>query len=295
MLISGKKNTNPQVTIICAWYNRAEFIDQTIQSLLNQEFTSFKIVVINDGSSDPKVKEILDSYNDSRLTVIHQENIGFTDTINKGVDLVDSPYVCIMGAGDVVKKSKLRKQFEYMENNKNVGALGTGHVLLSSDKTKRNRYIKPMNKVGFNMLKKRVPFTHGTVMYRLSVLLMVGKYDSFFECCQDWDLYFRILKVSEIHSIDESLYDKYIFEDGVSYSPEKKIRQRFFRFLAISQDRNLIDSYARGEIDYSAEVNYRHSKDFFISLKMMFSMLLDREWNLFFLWVRFILKKITCR
>ncbi|MBQ2263678.1 MAG: glycosyltransferase, partial [Loktanella sp.] len=60
--------------------NRADYIRDTIDSLLVQDYPHFDITVVNDGSPDPRVREILDSYADPRLRVIHQDNTGFIRT-----------------------------------------------------------------------------------------------------------------------------------------------------------------------------------------------------------------------
>src|SRR5690606_33503410 len=89
----------------------------------------------------------------------------------------------------------------------------------------------------------RVPFTHGTVMYRREDLVRAGSYDPFFKYSQDWDVYSRLIGIGEIHAIDEPLYEKYIYDDGASFSPQHNVAQSFFSRLAREQDRELIDFY----------------------------------------------------
>lgn len=56
----------PKVSVVCAWYNRADYIKDTVDSLLNQDFDDYEIIIANDGSPDPRVREILDSYDDRK-------------------------------------------------------------------------------------------------------------------------------------------------------------------------------------------------------------------------------------
>lgn len=282
----------PSVSIICAWFNRPEYIDQTLLSLLNQDFKDYEIIIVNDGSTDSRVKEKLDSFDDPKLRIIHQENIGFTNSINKGIEISQAPYICVMGAGDVVEKDKIRKQFDYMERNKHVSAVGTGHQLVSTLNSNNKMYISPCTKTTVDILKKRTPFTHGTVMYRTSDLIAVNKYDAFFECCQDWELYFRLLKVGEIHAIDEDLYAKFIFEDGVTYSPEKKIKQRFYKKLAVNQNLELIEEYKKGKKDYSDKIDPVSYKNIIYTLRMIRVFFRDKEKALMYLWLKLLLKQL---
>lgn len=116
--------TCPEVAIVCAWYNRADYIRDTVDSVLAQDFDRFEVVIINDGSPDPRVREILDSYDDPRLRVVHQENTGFTVAIRRAIDMTSAPYIAIQGAGDVSLPGRLRHQHDWLESNAGIGVVG---------------------------------------------------------------------------------------------------------------------------------------------------------------------------
>lgn len=231
----------PKVTVVCAWYNRAGFIKQTVDSLLNQDFDDFEIIIANDGSSDPAVKRILDSYDQNKLTIIHKKNEGFTKTIRMLMQLAESPFVAIQGAGDISYKDRLRKQYEFLSVNSDVGAVGSG-CDVEQERGGVSRYKAPIEINTLEDLQKNVPFTHGTIMYRKSSFEECGGYDVRFKYCSDWDLYFRLLRISKIKSIRNSLYKKMEFNDGFSFSPEHKFSQELYKDVAVycGADRELI-------------------------------------------------------
>lgn len=228
-------NKIPKVSVVCAWYNRADYIKDTVDSLLNQNFDDYEIIIANDGSPDPRVKEILDSYDDPRLTVIHKENEGFTKTIKMLVEKAKAPYVAIQGAGDVSYPDRLRKQYEFLSENPDTGVVGAGFDIVAENGA-NTRYKPPLSIVTEEELKAHVPFTHGTVMYNKDIYLSTGGYDVRFKYCSDWDLYFRILESSKIKAMDESLYKKIEFNDGFSFSPLHKFAQTLYKEVAVNRD-----------------------------------------------------------
>lgn len=224
----------PKVSIVCAWYNRADYIRDTVDSLLNQDFDDYEIIIANDGSPDPRVKEIFDSYDDPKLTIIHKENEGFTKTIKMLVENARAPFVAIQGAGDISYKERLSTQYDFMTENENVGAVGSGFDV-DLEGGGNLRYSKPKDIKTVEQLKKSVPFTHGTIMYRKSVYVESGGYDVRFKYCSDWDLYFRVLDLSKITAIDKALYKKIEFNDGFSFSPIHKFAQMLHKEAAINR------------------------------------------------------------
>lgn len=92
---------SPQLTLLMPVYNAEEFLDQALQSLQNQRYQSWKLIIINDGSTDHS-GEICDSYAkaDSRIQVIHQENKGIAETRNRLLNQIDTPYFSFVDADD---------------------------------------------------------------------------------------------------------------------------------------------------------------------------------------------------
>lgn len=224
MYLIMDKLSPPKVSVVCAWYNRADYIEATLNSLLDQDFDSYEIIIVNDGSPDPRVKRILDAYKDPRLKVFHQKNSGFVSALSKAIELSCGEFIAIQGAGDISYRERIGKQYDYLIRNPKVGALGAGYAV-SSQSSSLLRYRKPLAKREAKELSRGVPFTHGTVMYRRTIYQLAGGYDPRFKYCSDWELYFRILKISKIEGIDKILYKKIEFDDGFSFDPQKKLIQ----------------------------------------------------------------------
>ena len=74
----------PDISIIMGVYNGAEYLKDAVDSILNQTYTDFEFIIINDGSTDETTK-ILNTYTDNRIIIINQENLGLTLTLNKNL------------------------------------------------------------------------------------------------------------------------------------------------------------------------------------------------------------------
>jgi len=275
----------PKVSVVCAWYNRADYIKDTVDSLLDQDFDDYEIIIANDGSPDPRVKEILDSYDDPKLTIIHKENEGFTKTIKMLVEIAKAPYVAIQGAGDVSYSNRLSTQYEFMDNNLNVGAVGSGFDV-DLEGGGNLRYSSPKDIKTTEQLKKSVPFTHGTVMYRKSDYIKSGGYDIRFKYCSDWDLYFKVLAISEIAAIDKPLYKKVEFNDGFSFSPIHKFSQILHKEAAINRSSNR-DELVDTVIERSENIKPYQPYYLYRSARYVGLFLIRKDYKKAYLWLKY--------
>ncbi|GEO03211.1 hypothetical protein AAE02nite_08750 [Adhaeribacter aerolatus] len=107
------------VSVIIPCYNAQYFIGETIQSLLNQSYQEFEIIVLNDGSKDNSEAEIL-NFSDSRISYLKKDNTGVSDTRNKGLVLAKGEYVLFLDADDVLDRFFLEKRVEQLRRNPEV-------------------------------------------------------------------------------------------------------------------------------------------------------------------------------
>jgi len=100
-----------KITIVVPVYNAEETIKRCLDSILNQTFTEFLVVIVNDGSTD-KTKDILNDYNDKRIIIINQENEGAGFARNKALEIIKTKYVTFIDADDYVDKDYLKQLYE---------------------------------------------------------------------------------------------------------------------------------------------------------------------------------------
>lgn len=230
--------TGPKVVVACAWYNRADYIRDTLDSLLQQDFDSFEVVLVNDASPDPRVREILDSYDDVRLKVVHQEkNTGFVRAIRNAISLSSAPYVAIQGAGDISLPARLRKQYEILSGDRNISVVGSYYknFKVSDDSEVESDIVESPQFPDFSYCLKKNPFSHGEVMFSRSAYEEVGGYREFFKFAQDRDLWLRMSQKNfNFMVIQEVLYFRRNFrKDGVSTDLDKALHQIMLSEIAV--------------------------------------------------------------
>lgn len=196
--------SEPKVTVLMPVYNGEPYLRKAIESILNQTFTDFEFLIINDGSVDRTVS-IIELYNDPRITLIHNEsNLGLVATLNKGLDLARGEYIARMDSDDLCLPERIAKQVLFMDLHPEVGVCGTGYEDM---KTGRN-IIRPTEHediIEF-MLKSGCALAHPTVMIRTAVLRKNRLYyDPDYQQAEDFELWTRMIKVTHLANIPEVL------------------------------------------------------------------------------------------
>ena len=112
---------NPLVSILMPVYNSEKYLREAIKSILNQTFTNFELIIINDGSTDNSLK-IIKSFKDNRIKIIKNKgNLGLIKTLNKGIDLAQGKYIARMDADDIAMPKRLEKQIAFFNENPDYG------------------------------------------------------------------------------------------------------------------------------------------------------------------------------
>lgn len=114
-----------KITVLMSVFNADRYLQSAIDSILNQTFTDFEFLIINDGSTDD-TSQILSGYNDTRIRIVNNEhNIGLTKSLNKGLKISRGEYIARMDADDISLPSRFEKQVDFMETHPEVGVCGS--------------------------------------------------------------------------------------------------------------------------------------------------------------------------
>ena len=115
-------NREPKISVIMSVFNGSKFLADAIQSILNQTFKEFELIIIDDGSTDNSLN-IIRSFEsgDSRIKVISKLNEGLAKSLNAAISASQGDFIARMDADDISYKNRLEKQYEYMQKNKSIG------------------------------------------------------------------------------------------------------------------------------------------------------------------------------
>ena len=115
---------NPLISVIMPVYNGEKYLSEAIESILNQTYENFELIIINDASID-RTEEIILSYNDPRIVYIkNKQNLQIVKTLNKGIQLAKGKYIARMDADDISIHNRFKKQLTYMKKN-NIDICGS--------------------------------------------------------------------------------------------------------------------------------------------------------------------------
>lgn len=203
---------NAKVTVLMPVYNGEPYLSKAIESVLNQTFTDFEFLIINDGSTDNSV-EIIESYGDSRICLIHNKtNAGLVFTLNKGLDLAQGEYIARMDSDDISLPERLERQAELMDRNPAVGISSAWIKLFGAGYSEIWRYPADDASIKARLIFESV-IMHPAVIIRKEVLAKHGLYySSDVSYAQDYDLWVRCAKYTRFANIDEVLL-KYRMHD----------------------------------------------------------------------------------
>lgn len=164
---------NELVSIIMPTYNCAKFIKETIQSVLNQTYENWELVIVDDCSND-NTEEIVESFNDKRIKYHKLEkNSGAAVARTTAMKMAIGNYMAFLDSDDLWKKEKLEKQLEFMKKN-NYNFTCTAYEQIDEEGNKLNKIIKTKKKANYNRILLDCPVGNSTVMYNVDNL---GKFE----------------------------------------------------------------------------------------------------------------------
>jgi glycosyltransferase involved in cell wall biosynthesis len=209
----------PRITVLMPVYNAERFLRQAIDSILAQSFKPFEFLIIDDGSTD-RSAEIVESYRDPRIRFLRNgQNLGITQTLNKGISLASCELIARMDADDISHPQRLQKQFAYMKRNPNCALLSTWARVISED-GELIRLERYRSNFYYYNLTFECWIYHPTVMFCKSAVEKIGMYAMPYS--EDYDLFWRMSTEYKIANLAEPLVDYRISSTSLNTVLRKK-------------------------------------------------------------------------
>jgi len=234
--------------------NSEEYIEKCITSILNQTLKNFEFIIVDDASTDntlsiiKKFAEI-----DKRIQVkINKQNIGLTKSLNNALKLAKCEYIARQDADDYSATTRLEKQFNFLEENKEIALVGTSATIIDDEGEiicERKVLTKP-EEIRLTLKKQNCIF-HGAIMFRKEAVQKIGGYRELFKYGQDYDLYFRLCESNKISGLAEPLYFWRFSKSSLSFN-HSKVQHKFGELARLfSQERlnKKKDSYGQEFIE----------------------------------------------
>jgi glycosyltransferase involved in cell wall biosynthesis len=220
----------PKVSVVTSVYNGEKYIEECVQSILHQSFEDFEFILLDNGSTDGTA-ELLDRINDPRVRVVHQENLGISQSLNKGVHLARGELIVRLDADDVSYPHRLEHQVKFMDANKDYVLCGGGYQRWIDGSLSPQTVPLPLTDHDIRRCLSRFnPIAHSAVVFRKDAFLQVGGYDRHLLFTQDYDLWIRLMKIGKACNLEENLGFVRFYEAS-TWSRNKRIT--FFETLKV--------------------------------------------------------------
>ena len=228
-----------KVTVLMSEYNtKKEQLKQAIESILNQTYNNFELIIIDDCSDEENIK-IIENYNDDRIRLIRNEkNLGLAASLNKGIELATTDYIIRMDTDDIAKVDRIEKQVRFAENNPQYSIISGRANFFDENGI---YYTTPKSgEIYKNDLIKGTPFIHPTMLINKKHIQKIGGYP-LYRRCQDYAMAMNMYANGyKGYIMEDILIDYRMDTDGYKKKKfkyrllEAKIRFHYYRKLKIS-------------------------------------------------------------
>lgn len=246
----------PKITVLMPVFNCELYIQDAVESILNQSYKDFELLIIDDASTDQTVS-IVKKFNDLRIQIIEKPlNTGYTNSLNYGLTLARGEYIARMDGDDISLPDRFAKQVAFLDANPEVVLCGTSYKILGNDKhisiPENHEEIKLYLLIG-NCI------AHPTVMLRKKVLDEFSMvYDTTKEPSEDYDLWVRLLSFGKLYNLQTVLLEYRIYNTQVSRkrAEEQKKNEMLTRFqlfnhldiIIASDEREFLEKYYKEQV-----------------------------------------------
>lgn len=219
-----------KVTVLIPAYNVERYIADAINSVLEQTFTDYELLIMDDGSTDDTVAEIK-KFNDPRIRLVQVDHIGFARILNKGLQEAKGFYIARFDADDICYPDRLRVQYEFMKDHPEYIMTGTDADYVDME----GEYIFRYQYKGYSDEEIRrldpviCPFSHTTVMYKREEVIRAGGYNLHSPTFEDHLLWLKLIGIGKVCNIPQSLVK--VRFNPESFTIDERWRGRTFRKL----------------------------------------------------------------
>jgi len=202
---------HPLISVVMPVYNGEEYLDIAIESILNQTYKAFKLILIDDASTDNSLK-IIKRYSekDQRVSfLIHQQNLGIIATLNDGLKLATGQYIARMDSDDISYPERFERQVTFLEKHAEIGLLSSSYRCIDETGQSLEIHRPPQTDILIRWhLLFHSAFCHPSVMFRSELIKHAGLYDPEMNHAEDYDLWSRMLLYTKGANVTDILIDR---------------------------------------------------------------------------------------
>jgi len=229
-----------KVSFLITVFNDWEKLEETIPTLLNQNFDSFEIVIVDDGSNNETRSYLKDlETRFQKIRCFFPGKLGRGGALNYGIENAIGEYIAINDADDLSDPNRLNLQYQFLCNHQDYGMVGSNFFQLDMETKEKKIVEKPKENLQIRKsLIREQPFQHSTALIRKAILQQIGGYNTFIKFLFDRDIFIRMAKVSKLHNLQIPLvtikrHSKQFFYHSFSPYHRRYMHHRYCAFAII--------------------------------------------------------------
>jgi len=206
------------VSVIMPVYNAEKWLMQSVNSILGQTLTNWELIIVNDGSTDGSA-ELLSTFTDSRIRVLHQSNAGVSAALNKALEYCSGPYIARLDADDVSLPERLQKEVDFLSCNPQYGLLGAAAEKIDQYGNPLGFHRHPLSNMRLQYgLIWDCYFVSSTVMFRRECLQKVGRFYTGTDLFDDYSMWSSIAANYQVANLPDVLLKYRVLDSGLSHT-----------------------------------------------------------------------------
>jgi len=227
----------PLVSVVIPAYNAEKYIEEAINSVLNQTFQDFEVIVIDDGSQDSTKEKVL-NYSDSRIKYIYKENGGPSTARNAGIKNAKGEYIAFLDYDDIWMPQKLERQLAKFSLEPDLGLVYSWVQSINPDGS--TRFVSEPENEGWvhnEIILDNFQHNGSIQLVKKECFEKAGYFDESLLNAQDWDMWIRLAKYYKFGVVKEILVRYRVRSDSLS-KRHRRLNKAFIRIM----DKHLKDA-----------------------------------------------------
>ena len=197
------------VSILIAVRNGEIFLPDTLKSIAQQTYKNWELVAVDDASGDNTLSIMMlfqKRYPDQVAILQNNQNLGLTKSLIRAVKEAHGEYLARIDAGDTFAPDKLEKQINFLADHPECELIGCNYmnIFLPSNQQKRSNVPLTDSQIRASIIKKN-PFAHSCIIIRTDIYKKTDGYDPNIKYGQDYELWFRVLKITKATNLPDNL------------------------------------------------------------------------------------------
>lgn len=199
-------NKKPSISVLMPAYNAEKYIGEAIYSILNQTFTDFELIIVNDGSVDSTIA-VVKTFDDPRIILLNELHQGIAASLNKGIHVAKADYIARFDADDICMPERLQKQYDFLFTNAHYSIIGCAADYIDMNDEYVFCYCPPAitNDEIRKIVLTQCPFIHSGVLFKKNIIINAGGYDLNAHTFEDHLLWSNVLKKHQGYNLTDKL------------------------------------------------------------------------------------------